>query len=122
MASAANVNLSAATLKVTGFVVGNTFELEIDFVPPGSFDFTGATGKCRIVKKSDNTTVQDLTTGGGGVTFPTSDSIRLFSADTATALWPICDLLADVEVTFQDTTVRTLIDLEIRPVKPITPA
>lgn len=123
MASAATVNLSAATLKVVGFVVGNTFELEVDFTPSGSFNFAGASGKCRLVKKSDNTTIEDLTTLNGGVTFPTADQVRIFVSDTDTATWPYnCDILGDVEVTFNDATVRTMIELEIKPEKPITPA
>lgn len=123
MASAATVNLSAATLKVVGFVVGNTFDLLIDFVPSGSFNFAGATGKCRLIKKSDNSTVEDLDTAGGGITFPTSDQIQVFVSDADTAIWPYnCDILGDIEVTFSDTTIRTLIELEIKPEKPITPA
>lgn len=112
------IDYSAAGFKIVEWHVGNTFDFVFDFVPHGSFDFTGASGKCRLVKKSDNTTVADLTTQ---ITFPTANEIQITVGDAVTALWPICDLLGDVEITFQDTTIRTMLKLWIIPQKPITP-
>ena len=117
---AAIVDLKPAEAKIIGFYRSDTFNRTINFVPPGSFDFTGATGNCQIVNKSTNALVQDLTTANGGVTFPTADSILLFALDTATALWPVCALVGDVQVEFLDGTIRTLLKLEIIVEKPIT--
>jgi len=88
---AATVDLSPAFVKIVGFYRSDTFNRTIDFVPSGSFDFTGAIGNCQIVNKSTNALVQDLTTANGGVTFPTADSILLFANRTSS---PGCILAA----------------------------
>lgn len=121
MATTATVNLSAASIKVVGFVKSDTFDLLVDFTPSGSFNFTGAAGNCQLVNKSTNALVEDLNTAGGEVTFPTADQIRILVADSVTALWPVCTVIGDVQVEFADGTTRTLIDIEIAIEKPVTP-
>ncbi len=118
---AALVDLKPAEVKIVGFYRSDTFARTITFEPPGSFDFTGATGNCQIVNKSTNVLVQELTTANGGLTFPTSDDILLFALDSATALWPVCALVGDIQVEFADGTVRTLVKIEIIVEKPIAP-
>lgn len=112
------IDYSAAGFKIVEWHVGNTFDFNFDFVPHGSFDFSGASGKCRLVKKSDNTTIIDLTTE---ITFPSANEIDIVVDDTTTGTWPVCDLLGDVEITFNDGSVRTMLKLWIIPQKPITP-
>lgn len=118
---AALVDLSPAQIKIVGFYQSDTFSRTITFVPPGSFDFTGAAGNCQLVNKSTNALVQELTTANGGISFPDSDTILLFTLDTATALWPVCSLVGDVQIELADGTVRTLVRVEIIVEKPITP-
>ena len=120
MASTATVDLSWARLNVVGFVKSDTFDLTIDFVPSGSFDFTGAAGNMQLVNKSTNALVADLDTAGGEILFPTSDQIQIVVEDTVTALWPVCTLVGDIQVLFQDGTTRTLLYVEIKVEKPVT--
>lgn len=121
MSAAATVNLSAASLKVIGFVIGDTLDLAIDFTPSGSFDFSGADGNMQLVNKSTNELIADLTTGGGEILFPTADQIRVLVADDVTALWPSCTVVGDIQVVFNDGSTRTMVDLEIVLKKPVTP-
>lgn len=118
---AALVDLKPAEIKIVGFYKSDTFNRTISFVPPGSFDFTGAAGNCQLVNKSTNVLVEELTTANGGISFPTADDILLFAADTDTATWPVCALVGDIQVEFADGTVRTLVKLEVIVEKPITP-
>lgn len=118
---AALVDLNPAEVKIVGFYKTDTFSRTITFVPPGSFDFTGASGNCQLVNKSTNALVQDLTTANGGLTFPDSDTVLLFATDTDTADWPVCSLVGDVQIELADGTVRTLVKLEVIVEKPITP-
>ena len=118
---AALVDLNPAEVKVIGFYQSDTFSRTIEFVPSGSFVFTGAAGNCQLVNKSTNALVQDLTTANGGVTFPDADTILLFATDAETALWPVCTLLGDIQVEFADGSVRTLVRIEIIVEKPVTP-
>lgn len=118
---AALVDLNPAEVKIVGFYKSDTFSRTITFVPPGSFDFTGAAGNCQLVNKSTNALVEDLTTINGGVTFPTADDILLFVSDADTAVWPVCTLVGDIQVELADGTVRTLVKLEVIVEKPITP-
>lgn len=118
---AALVDLSPAQIKIVGFYQSDTFSRTITFVPPGSFDFTGAAGNCQLVNKSTNALVHDLTTANGGVTFPDSDTILLYTDPADTALWPVCAIVGDIQVEFSDGTVRTLAKVEIIVEKPITP-
>ena len=118
---AALVDLTPAQIKIVGFYKSDTFSRTITFVPPGSFDFTGATGNCQLVNKSTNALVKEITTANGGITFPDSDTILLFVNETDTALWPVCSIVGDVQIEFSDGIVRTLIKLEIIVEKPITP-
>lgn len=117
---AALVDLSPAQVKIVGFYQSDTFSRTITFVPPGSFDFTGASGNCQLVNKSTNALVQDLTTGNGGISFPDSDTILLFATDADTADWPVCAIIGDVQIELSDGTVRTLVKIEIIVEKPIT--
>ena len=55
------------------------------------------------------------------ISFPDSDTILLFTLDSATALWPVCSLVGDVQIELADGTVRTLVKIEIVVEKPITP-
>lgn len=121
MATAATVNLSAASLKVVGFVKSDTLDLTIGFTPSGSFDFSGAAGNMQLVNKSTNALVADLDTAGGEILFPTSDSIRVLVEDSVTATWPVCTVVGDVQVLFSDGTTRTLLNFEIVINKPVTP-
>lgn len=118
---AATVDLSPAFVKVTGFYKSDTFNRTITFVPPGSFDFTGASGNCQLVNKSTNALVQDLTTVNGGISFPDTDTILLFSTDAQTANWPVCAIIGDIQIELADGTVRTLVKIEIIVEKPVTP-
>ena len=118
---AALVDLNPAEVKIVGFYKSDTLSRTITFVPPGSFDFTGAAGNCQLVNKSTNALVQDLTDANGGITFPDSDTILLFTDSADTANWPVCALVGDVQIEFADGTVRTLVKLEIIVEKPITP-
>ena len=118
---AALVDLNPAEVKVIGFYQSDTFSRTITFVPPGSFNFTGAAGNCQLVNKSTNALVQELTTANGGISFPDTDTILLFALDSDTALWPVCSLVGDVQIELSDGTVRTLVKIEIVVEKPITP-
>jgi len=121
MASSATINLTAASFKIIGFVKGDTLDLLIDFVPSGSFNFTGAAGNMQLVNKSTNALVADLDTAGGEILFPTADQIRVLVEDSVTALWPVCTVVGDIQVTFSDGSTRTLVDIEIVIEKPVTP-
>lgn len=121
MASTATVNLSAASLKVVGFYISDTLDLVIDFIPSGSFNFSGASGNMQLVNKSTNALIADLTTVGGEILFPNADQIQVLVEDTVTATWPPCTVVGDIQVEFSDGTTRTVIELEIVLNKPITP-
>lgn len=118
---AAIVDLSPAEVSIVGFYQSDTFNRTITFTPSGSFNFTGATGNCQLVNKSTNALVQELTTGNGGISFPDSNTIRLFALDSDTADWPVCSLVGDVQIELSDGTVRTLVKIEVVVRKPITP-
>lgn len=117
---AALVDLNPAEVKIVGFYKSDTLSRTITFVPPGSFDFTGAAGNCQLVNKSTNALVQDLTDGNGGISFPDSDTVLLFTDPAETADWPVCTLIGDIQIEFADGTVRTLVKVEIVVEKPIT--
>ena len=118
---AALVDLRPPEIRIVGQYKTDTFSRTITFVPPGSFDFTGASGNCQLVNKSTNELVQDLTTLNGGVSFPDSDTILLFTDPADTANWPVCTLVGDIQIEFSDGIVRTIAKVEVVVDKPITP-
>lgn len=118
---AALVDLRPPEIKIVGQYKTDTFNRTIRFVPPGSFDFTGASGNCQLVNKSTNALVQDLTTVNGGISFLDTDTILLFATDAQTANWPVCAIVGDIQIELADGTVRTLVKIEIIVEKPVTP-
>ena len=77
----------------------DTFHLYCTFVDStgATYDFTGASAAMRVIKKSDNTTVQDFDSSGNGITFPAAGVIEVLELDTT--LWPVdCDLMYDLQV------------------------
>ena len=100
---------------------GNTFRLYSLFKDNTGteYDFTGATARMRVAKKSDNSDVEDFDSSGNGITFPVLGVVQV--QKLSTKLWPAnCILIYDLEITLVSGDVRTFLEGEVLLTKTVT--